>query len=78
MTNLIRINFLKTCVCVSLLQGCGGLRFQTSGEFIEQIKSGGKYDSEHRCDKYLRTSIEYQYCQQEVRKVYDEIESRKK
>ncbi len=80
MANLNQIKFTPVCfcVCVALLSGCGGIRLQTPGEIAEQIKKGGQFDSEKRCDQYLRTSIEYQYCRQEARKVYDEVGKRQK
>lgn len=78
MLTSIRLNFVQILICVVLLPSCGAARLQTPSELIEQIKKGGKYDSEKRCDQHLRTSIEYQYCRQEVRKVYDEVEGKQK
>jgi hypothetical protein len=78
MPNSIRLIFVQISVCVFVLQGCGGVRLQTPSELADQIKKGGQYDSEKRCDRYPYTSIEYQNCRQDVRKVYDELERKQK
>jgi hypothetical protein len=76
--NQIRLSSLSICVYIAFLQGCGGVRLQTPGELGEQIKKGGQYDSEKRCDQYPYRSIEFQNCREEVRKVYDELERKRK
>jgi hypothetical protein len=58
MSNLIRFIFVSVCACAALLQGCASV----------------KDISEKRCNQHLPNSVEYQYCRQEVRKVYDELE----
>lgn len=62
MSKPIRIIFLSVCACAALLQGCASV----------------KDISEKRCNQYLSNSDQYQYCRQEVRKVFDELERKQK
>ncbi len=62
MSTSIRIIFLSVCACAALLQGCSSV----------------KDVSEKRCDQYLPNSVDYQYCRQEVSKVYNELDRKQK
>jgi hypothetical protein len=62
MSNSVRFIFVSVCACAALLQGCGTV----------------KDVSEKRCNQYLLNSDQYQYCRQEVRKVFDELERKQK
>ena len=62
MSNSVRFIFVSVCACAALLQGCGTV----------------KYVSEKRCNQHLPNGVEYQYCRQEVRKVFDELERKQK
>jgi hypothetical protein len=74
----VRLIFVLICVSTTLLQGCSGVRLATLSETLDGFKKQGQNDLENRCDQYTPTSIEYQNCRQNVRKVYDELARKQK
>jgi hypothetical protein len=74
----IRLTFLLFCTVTTLLQGCSGVRLATLSETLDGFKKQGKNDLEKQCDQYTLTSIEYQNCRQNVRKIYDELDRKQK
>ncbi len=73
------IHLFLSVLCIGFaLQGCSGVRLATVSETLEGFKKQGQDDLEKRCDQYPRTSIDYQNCRQEVRKIYDELDRKQK
>ena len=62
MFNQDRLIFVLACASAALLQGCGSVSASVRDVW------------EKRCNQHLPNSVEYQYCRQEVRKAYDELD----
>ena len=76
--NQIRLSSISICVYIALLQGCSGVRLATVSETLDGFKKQGQDDLEKRCEQYPYRSLGYQNCREEVRKVYDELERKRK
>ena len=74
----VRLILALICVGSVLLQGCGGVRLATLGENIDGIKKSGQTRLEKECEQHPYTSIEYQNCRQQVRRMYEELDSKQK
>jgi len=73
------IQLSLSVICISFaMQGCSGVRLATISETLDGFKKQGQDDLEKRCEQYPRTSIDYQNCRQEVRKIYDELDRKQK
>lgn len=66
----IRLIFIHTIVCMTLLQACSGVRPQHKNEAINELNKSAQAVAERQCQKY--SSPEYQDCMRKVREAYEE------
>lgn len=67
----IRLTFMPILVCVTLLQGCGGMRLQHKSEFVNELNKSAQALAERQCAQY--SSPEYQSCVRKIHEAYEEL-----